>query len=358
MSLELRVLIQPDPEGHAAALALKGDWVFIGINHGSYTGWGEATHSGDDSRCLMIAKEIFNGCLANKPITWETIRAFETNALHTPRDFITATAYSALNQALYELMAKKQGQPVWRLFAEEPKRNRVPVYVTINRVLKKRTIEEYISTVDRVKELGFASLKCAPFEKVQPIGDQIRQSQDGLLILKELRRLFPELGMRVDLHQRFKPEFFFPLLPVLHGMDLIWVEEPCPLGEHYQRIRHEMSCRLAAGELFFGVDKFEHLAKRGWTDVIMPDVKHVGGFGPLIEVCNMALKYNIEVSPHNPAGPIATAASLHCAVLCENVTSIELAFDPEGRRAQYGELISAGQLLLNEATGWGLKVES
>jgi galactonate dehydratase len=306
----------------------------------------------------MIAKEIFNSSLANKPVTWETIKAFETNALHTPRDFITATAYSALNQALYELKAKKQGQPVWKLFAVEPERDRVPVYVTINRVLKKRTLEEYISTVDRVKELGFASLKCAPFEKVQQTGDQFMQSQDGLRVLQELRRLFPELGIRVDLHQRFKPESFFPILPVLNGMGLVWVEEPCPLGEHYQSIRREMSCRLAAGELFFGVDKFEHLAKRGWTDVIMPDVKHVGGFGPLIEVCNMALKYDIEVSPHNPAGPIATAASLHCAVLCENVTSLELAFDPEGRHAKCGEVISGGQLLLNESPGWGLELDS
>jgi galactonate dehydratase len=70
-----------------------------------------------------------------------------------------------------------------------------------------------------------------------------------------------------------------------------------------------------AGELFFGVEKFKELARNGWADVIMPGVKHVSGFGPLLDVYTMAADYGVEVSPHNPAGPFATAASLHCTAL-------------------------------------------
>ena len=52
--------------------------------------------------------------------------------------------------------------------------------------------------------------------------------------------------------------------------------------------------------------------------MIMPDVKHVGGFGPLLDVIR-ASSGTIEVSPHNPAGPISTAASLHAAAIYPDV---------------------------------------
>ena len=94
------------------------------------------------------------------------------------------------------------------------------------------------------------------------------------------------------------------------------------------------------------------MARNGWADVIMPDVKHVGGFGPLIDVCNMAADYGVEVSPHNPAGPVATAAALR-----PNVSCLELAFDPDCVRSKYGEIIQDGQMTLGQAPGWGVNPE-
>jgi galactonate dehydratase len=357
MSLELKILIQPDPDGHGAALALVGDWVFFGITDGTHTGWGEATHSGDDKRCVAIARELFHDCIAQRQLSRESIREFETKMRAGRPDLVTATACSALNQALYELLARQDGVPVWRLFADKPTRVRIPVYVTINRVLKIRTLDEYAATLANVQELGFSDYKCAPFEKVTSAGDQLSECRPGLAILHELRRRFPGLRQRVDFHKRFRPETFLAILPELTRLSPVWIEEPCPLGSHYAEIRRHASCKVAAGELFFGVEKFEELARNGWADVIMPDVKHVGGFGPLLDVCAMAGGYGVEVSPHNPAGPVATAASLHCAALSANVSSLELAFDPDGMRSKYGEIIQDGQMALGQAPGWGISPE-
>jgi len=38
MRLELKTLIQPDPDGQGAALALVGDGVFLWITDGKHTG--------------------------------------------------------------------------------------------------------------------------------------------------------------------------------------------------------------------------------------------------------------------------------------------------------------------------------
>ncbi len=358
MRLELKILTRPDPDGHGAALALVGDWVFIGITDGTRTGWGEATHSGDDKRCVAIARELFHSGIDPRQLSRESIGRFEAKMRAVRPDLVTATAGSALNQALYELLAKQQEVPVWRLFADRPIRTRLPVYVTVNRVLKSRTADDYAATLAKVRAAGFSEYKCAPFEKVTPTGDQLAECRPGLATLRDVRRGFPELSLRVDFHKRFRPEIFLSVLPELNRLDPVWIEEPCLPGGHYAEIRRRASCKVAAGELFFGVEKFEALARNGWVDVIMPDVKHVGGFGPLLDVCAMAAGYGVEVSPHNPAGPVATAASLHSAALRANVSCLELAFDPEGRRAKYGETLQDGQMALGQAPGWGVSPEA
>ncbi|MDX1562840.1 MAG: enolase C-terminal domain-like protein, partial [Gammaproteobacteria bacterium] len=109
-----------------------------------------------------------------------------------------------------------------------------------------------------------------------------------------------------------------------------------------------------AGELFWGQDEFVRIADNAWADVIMPDVKHIGGFGPLLAVMRR-LQAAIEISPHNPSGPISTAASLHAAaVLPDSVRSLEYAFDRSGGRRITGERVDAGQLWLSERPGWGI----
>src|SRR5690606_24375722 len=162
--------------------------------------------------------------------------------------------------------------------------------------------------------------KCAPFEAVVGNGDLVEQSSAGLARLSRLRERFPDLGVRVDFHERFgsRPEDFLRILPELERLQLDWIEEPFPLGSVYDELRRSTRLRVAAGELFFGRARFEEIAARKWADVIMPDVKHVGGFGPLLDIMRRS-RGAIEVSPHNPSGPISTAASLHASAVYPDV---------------------------------------
>jgi galactonate dehydratase len=80
----------------------------------------------------------------------------------------------------------------------------------------------------------------------------------------------------------------------------------------------------------------------------------VGGFGPLLAALD-AGRGKIEVSPHNPSGPISTAASLHAAAVHPDVArSLEYSFDRRLSRRSTGERIEQGVLLLRDAPGWGV----
>jgi galactonate dehydratase len=162
----------------------------------------------------------------------------------------------------------------------------------------------------------------------------------------------------VDLHARFTADAFFCLLPALNELGLHWIEEPLEVGDGYAELRREANCPVAAGELAFGVDGFRPLIESGWVDVVMPDVKHVGGFGPLLDTCSLAAEYGVEVSPHNPSGPVSTMASVHAAAVRANVTSLEVPFDRHGERARYAEPIDSGRIRLSDAPGWGIEVPS
>lgn len=354
MALTLTTHIIEDPDGHDPALLLQGDWLLIAVSDGVHTGVGEASHSGDDQACAAIVEQLFAGLVADRPLTPEGIRLLEQDGARCVDSFVAATALSGLNQALYDLLARRQEVPVWRLFVDRPIRTRVPVYVTINRALRGRMADDFCAAVRVALGWGVKAVKCAPFHNVRGPETQLHRAEDGLAILRLMRHTFPDLSLRVDCHQRFTADSFLALLPVLDALGLTWIEEPTAPGPVLRDYRAAMGTPLAAGELHFGAAPFLALAERGWADVVMPDVKHVGGFGPLLDVCRALAAVDVQVSPHNPSGPVATLASAHAVAISAQVTSLELALRSDGSTAARPDWIVDGELVLPAGPGWGV----
>ncbi len=344
-----------DPDGWNVNLRLKGDWLVFEIGDSVLSGFGEASHSNNDEACKLAAERLFTEHYAGlTSLSLETLARKERDIAGLDPDLVTATAFSGLNQALYDLLAKREQVPVWQLFARRTSIEGVPLYTTINRVLTTRNAAEYSRIVAEVREQGFRIFKCAPFEAVNSPDRAVEKAAAGLATLTQLREEFPDLAMRVDFHERFAPADFYELIPALERLQLDWIEEPFAVGPAYDELKARTSLRIAAGELFWGASRFSEIADRGWADVIMPDVKHVGGFGPLLDVIETTGGKS-EVSPHNPSGPISTAASLHAAAVHpELVRTLEYSFDRSQSRRSRGERIEEGVLLLNDAPGWGV----
>jgi len=353
--LSLRFRTIPDPDGWHPALRLKGDWLVFEITDGVHSGYGEASHSMDDERCKAVAIELFATHYTGFVPSLERLAAKEREIAGTTPDFVTATAHSGLNQALYELLAKREGVPVWQLFRARTSIEGVQLYTTINRALTTRSAEEYSTVVGEVRAQGFKIFKCAPFDAVNDSDGAVAKSTAGFAQLEALKQRFPELVMRVECHERFQPRDFVELIPRFERLAPDWVEEPFAVGPAYDGLKGRTSLLFAGGELFFGSTRFAEIAEHGWVHVIMPDVKHVGGFGPLLKVLEQSAG-KIDVSPHNPSGPISTAASLHAAAVHpELVGSLEYSFDRRRARRSTGETVERGVLQLSTKPGWGVE---
>ena len=154
MALKLSFVVKPDPDGHNPNLRLKGDWVELHLSYGVHTGIGEASHSGDDAACMETIRQLCDVYLRHFHPSLKKIRHLENTVFSSPPDFIAATAMSAVNQALYDLLAKQEGIPVWQLFGEPPVQTEIPFYATINRALRDRTCQEYLQLCGRLVAAG------------------------------------------------------------------------------------------------------------------------------------------------------------------------------------------------------------
>ena len=354
LTLSFRTI--PDPDGWHPSLRLKGDWLVFEVSDGILSGFGEASHSNDDEACKQAAVKLFAEHYASlRSLSLESIAHKEQEIAALNPELPTATAFSGLNQALYDLLAKREQVPVWQLFERKTTITGIPLYTTINRALTTRSAEEYSTVVGELKQQGFKTYKCAPFEAVNGPDRAVEKAGAGLATLARLRDLFPDLAVRVDFHERFRAQDFYELIPELERLKLDWIEEPFAVGPTYDELKTKTRLRIAGGELFWGKRRFGEIAEARWVHVIMPDVKHVGGFGPLLEVIESTAG-RVEVSPHNPSGPISTAASLHAAAVHPDlVRTLEYSFDRRQTRKSTGERIEDGVLLLSDKPGWGVE---
>ncbi len=148
--LTLSFLTIPDPDGWHPHLRLKGDRLILKVSDGTLSGYGEASHSKQDDLCKSTAESLFQTHYAEFKLSVETLKAKEQELAALEPDFVTATAFSGLNQALYELLAKREQVPVWQLFKGKAGFESLPLYTTINRSLISRSNDEYENGADKL----------------------------------------------------------------------------------------------------------------------------------------------------------------------------------------------------------------
>jgi len=238
-------------------------------------------------------------------------------------------AASSLDHALWDLHAQRAGAPLGRALGGTLAP--VPLYANVNRGLSSRTPAAFAAAARDAVGAGFDAVKIAPFDEVDAHGrwgapapatpDAV---EAGLARIAAVRTaLGAGRTLMVDCHWRFDEPSARRLIDAVAPYALHWLECPVPEAPGWlacigalRRQANATGMRLAGGEDGVGHSAFDPFLDADAYDVLMPDIKYVGGVAELCTVAERAAARGVAISPHNPSGPLAHAASAHtCGVL-------------------------------------------
>src|SRR5512138_2664072 len=121
--------------------------------------------------------------------------------------FVSATACSAIEQALWDLSGKALDVPAHALFGGRI-RDTLPVYANINRATTRRTPEGFAATAKAAAGEGFRAVKGAPFDGFPPAGSSAAAIdaavENGIACVAAMRdAVGPDVEVMVDCHSFF-----------------------------------------------------------------------------------------------------------------------------------------------------------
>ncbi len=215
----------------------------------------------------------------------------------------------------------------------------VPVYANINRRTVDRSPEGFAASARHALAKGFRAFKAAPFDEVDvkacADGDGERLMQAGLARLAAVRdAVGPGCDLMADCHWRFDAATAIRLTAAVRPLNLHWLECPVPETDEFMPALKDLrgrvnaaGTRLAGLEEFTGAESFLRFADAGCYDVMMPDVKYVGGPDQLMRTAERLAALGVEVSPHNPTGPVCHAVSAHVSGGLPGFTRLEMQID-------------------------------
>ncbi len=168
------------------------------------------------------------------------------------------------------------------------------------------------------------------------------------------------IELMVDLHARLSPAEAVWFCRQIEPLNLLLVEDPIR-AEHvggYRHIRAHTNVPLAAGEQWASKWEFRQAIEEELIDYARIDICIAGGITEAKKIAAMAETHLIKILPHNPLGPICTAASLHLNLACDNAGPQEVVFPPATMLPDVFECafeLDGTRLTVSKAPGIGVK---
>ncbi|WP_175950708.1 mandelate racemase/muconate lactonizing enzyme family protein [Burkholderia sp. BCC0405] len=344
-------------------------WTFVRLLCSSGdTGIGEATLTGREPDLIKAFEPLA------PMIKGKTTQEIDSSLCALPLASLPQAAIvSAFSHAYADLDGRRQSRGAAALFGE-PCRDVVPLYANINRRTRQRDADAFAASAVEAISAGFSAIKIAPFDGVELYGDPVAEidREKIRIALDRIGAVRNAIGnqhdLMVDCHWRLNPSAAREILASEECNGLHWFE--CPIPETRENLTelsalrafaNRRGIRLAGCEEAIRVNGLLPFVEAGAYDVLMPDIKYIGGMKEMLTVARMLEKHGLEISPHNPSGPVAHVASLHMAALMPNLGRLELQFD---ETTAFTNLVASGlprptegQSKLPEGTGLGLQFD-
>jgi len=308
--------------------------------------------------------------LIGRPIRDETDVARIAGLRHgqLTQDFALATAVSALHTAIVDIQAQRDGLSLTQALGGRAVES-VELYANTNRHLltTERRPRDFAATAERAVRDGFRTVKCTPFDEVDPSepgANLIKLARPGLDRLAAARSAIgPDITLLVDCHSRFDLESAPVVADELAKLDVGWFEEPVNPErdpEALAEIASRVSMPVAGGEHAYGAEFFQRLVASRAVDVAMPDIKHCGGVREAFRAATLVADQGGQTSLHGPSGPVSILAGAHVTAAMPAALPLEFgAYECSWRDDLVNppEHVQDGRLILPAGPGLGARLD-
>jgi len=232
-----------------------------------------------------------------------------------------------LDVALWDLIGKIKGEPVWKLIGGFS--NKIRAYASSG---VHRSIPDMVKVARQARELGFPALK---------IRFGRPNLEDDLAVIKAIRDdLGNSIELMVDCNQGWRMpwdtatpwniDHATAVALVLESYGVYWMEEPLHRGnyEGMAELRKRVKIRIAGGELTREPYEFRELLQRGCFDVFQPDAVCTQGITGLAKFAREVAAAGKIFTPHTWGNGIGVMANLHLTAGTVGAPFIEFPFDP------------------------------
>ena len=303
------------------------NWIFVKVetDQAGLYGWGEATLEWKTRAVVGAVDDLAPLLLGRDPRDVEqAVRVMHKHGFWR-MGVIGASAISGIEVALWDILGKALGVPVWRLLGGKV-RDRVPVYTHLG-MGDMRAVYETMqpqALVERALALvegGYRAMKVvfipythysAPVKSVDHVGK----------LMQALREAVGDgIEIMVDFHGR--PASAAAALDYIRALESgcpLFVEEPIQPGDPLlmKTITEKSRVAIATGERLIGRAEFEPLFHLRAISIAQPDIAHTGGLAEARKIAAAAETAGIGIAPHNPLGPLAGVAALHFDIATPN----------------------------------------
>lgn len=254
----------------------------------------------DTRQAFLVATDLRAHLLGADPFSIEGIHDRLLRVHRHGRAGLFVNAISSVNNALWDLLGRIRGEPVYRLLGG-PTRDRIPAYASMLGYSVEP--ERAAAVAEEHARLGYDAQKW--FFAHGP-GAGWRGLQRNLAMARAVREAVGAgYPLMFDAFMGWDLTYASDMLRGLADVQPFWMEEPVPPEQLsvFRRLASSSGIRLATGEHTHTRWQVKELLDSG-VGLIQSDPDWAGGISEHLHICSLCSAYDVPVVAHGCAIPV------------------------------------------------------
>ncbi|MDO4536345.1 MAG: galactonate dehydratase [Clostridium perfringens] len=280
------------------------------------------------------------------------------------RGSVIMSAIAAIDIALWDIKGKALGVPIYELLGGKC-RDKVRSYPAVFEF----EAEKMAEACKKLKEEGFTAARLMITGNMSKANNNF---EDGIFnskiekyttMVKKCREAVgTDFDLCLEVHRSMTPSEAISFAKAVEKFNPLFLEDPIPPDnvDVMADVANKIDIPITTGERAISIQEFEMLISRKGARYVRPDLCALGGITPSKKVAAIAEASYVGIIPHNPLGPVSTAACLQLDACIPNFTIQEFPsfyhIGNEDKMLKEPLVVEKGYIVIPNKPGLGIEL--